>query len=511
MPHRIFILLLVWLTFSAAQAQKKLQLPMTYGNSMVLQRNQPIRLTGHAAPDDRVQATLTDGHGHTLQGEAKADAHGLWHVTLAAQPAGGPYTLTFSTRGEKRTFTDVWLGEVWVCSGQSNMELTLGSIATAKRDLEAADTLTRLHLMNMPSPWPVYQQVWSPAFADSLDRHLVHQTGHWARCNAQTARPFSAIGFHFGRVLADSLNCHIGLINNAVGGATTEGWIDSLTLQRTLPEMLRGDWRKNPYIMEWARQRADYNLQAADSSRQHRHPYAPTFLFDEALRPIAQHDVRGVLWYQGESNADLPDVHRRLFPALEKSWRKAFRSPFLPFLTVQLSSISTRPIWPEFRNSQRELADSLSHTWMVVSSDLGDSLDVHPRRKAPIGERLAATALHQVYGRQEVVPCGPTPVMAVAMPHRTIGIRFQWADGLHAQDGHTLRTFEVAGSDGRFHPATRITVNGSMLLIGVPKEVDRPTEVRYGWQAYSHGNLVNRQGYPCSTFKMKVRTVTHPH
>lgn len=477
---------------------------MTYGNSMVLQRNQPIRLYGQAIPGEKVTAVIKEHGGKRILRTAQANVAGQWNILFPAMKAGGPHTLSFETPTEKRTFNDVWIGEVWLCSGQSNMELALSLITTAKQDIAEADTLTRLHLFNMARPWPTYAQVWPKSYVDSLDRHLIPQTGEWKRCSSASARDFSAIAFHFGRILADSLKCHVGLIHNAVGGSTTEGWIDSLTLQTHIPEILQGDWRKNPNIMEWARQRADYNLQAADPSLPHRHPYAPTFLYDEGLRPVLKHTIRGVIWYQGESNADLPEVHKRLFPLLEQSWRRAFRSPNLPFLTVQLSSISTRPIWPTFRNSQRLLADSLPQTWMTVCSDLGDSLDVHPRRKAPVGERLAASALHYVYGWKQVVPCGPVPLQATSLSDGWIRVDFNWGEGLHPQGSNRYVGFELAGKDGAYHVATAFRVNGQALEMHAPQVTD-PQTVRYGWQAFTHANLVNGRGFPCSTFELKVK------
>lgn len=504
MKRTLFFFLLFMAAVLHAPAQTRLELPMTYGNSMVLQRNQPITLSGKAVPGSKVTVIFALNSGKKVRRTADASITGSWKVMLPSMQAGGPHTLTIESGAEKRTLENVWIGEVWLCSGQSNMELPLSSIVTAKHDLQVADTLSRVHLFNMPSPWPTYAQVWPASFVDSLDRRLLPQTGEWKRCSAEAARGFSAIGFHFGRILADSLKCHVGLINNAVGGSTTEGWIDSISLATEMPEMLQGDWRKNPNIMEWARQRADYNLKAADPSRPHRHPYAPTFLFEEGLRPVLKHQVKGVLWYQGESNADLPEVHRRLFPLLEKSWRRAFQNASLPFLTVQLSSISTRPIWPTFRNSQRQLADSLSRTWMTVSSDLGDSLDVHPRRKAPIGERLSASALAHVYGWKGVVPSGPEPLQAEAGKDGSVMVGFRYGDGMHPQTGEKFIGFEVAGTDGVYHPADDIQVEGTSVRLRTA-QVTHPCKVRYGWQAYTHANLVNGRGFPCSTFELDVK------
>lgn len=504
--RRLFLLNLFILTFFTAPltavAQACLELPMTYGESMVLQRKRPIALHGRA-PQAATVTVLLQGKGRTLRRTAKANASGSWGVVLPALPASGPYTLKFTCGNDVRTFSDVWVGEVWLCSGQSNMELPLNVIATAKEDLATADTLTRVHLFNMPSPWPIYKQVWSTAMVDSIDRGLLRQTGAWARCSAQTARNFSAIGFHFGRVLADSLGVHVGLINNAVGGSTAEGWIDSLTLSESAPEIMQGDWRKNTNIMEWARTRADYNLQKADPKKAHRHPYAPAFLYDAAVKPLESYTVRGVLWYQGESNAELPDEHEKLFPLLESSWRRTFHNPTLPFYTVQLSGISTRPSWPAFRDSQRRLAERLPNTWMAVCSDLGDSLDVHPRRKAPVGERLARQVLHYQYGLTKLVPQGPTFRSATADANGIVTVAFEWGNGMHGADNRAIEGFELCGENGKWYKATVTSVADGTLTLSAPA-VKLPKQVRYAWQPYPHANLVNAQNLPCSTFQSEV-------
>lgn len=504
--RKVILLLFSIFTFLTgsytASAQTRLELPMTYGESMVLQRKRPITLHGRA-PGGATVTVLLQGKGRTLRRTARANASGVWGAVLPALPASGPYTLKFSCGNDVRTFSDVWVGEVWLCSGQSNMELPLQTIATAKEDLAVADTLTRVHLLNMPSPWPIYKQVWSTAMVDSIDRGLLKQTGAWTRCSAQTARNFSAIGFHFGRVLADSLGIHVGLINNAVGGSTAEGWIDSLTLAQKAPEIITGDWRRNKNIMEWARTRADYNLQKADTSRPHRHPYAPAFLYDAAVKPLEGYTFRGVLWYQGESNAELSEEHEKLFPLLEDSWRRTFHNPLLPFYTVQLSGISTRPSWPAFRDSQRRLAERLPNTWMTVCSDLGDSLDVHPRRKAPVGERLARQVLHNAYGLKSLVPQGPTVRSATADANGTVTVQFEWGEGMHADGDRAIEGFELCGENGLWHKASVQSVTDGALTLSC-QAVKIPRQVRYAWQPYPHANLVNAQNLPCSTFLSEV-------
>lgn len=508
---------------SVAHAQTSLSLPMTYGNAMVLQREIPLKLQGRCLPGGEVTILLVSATERLAQVSSRANDEGFWQATLPPQVAGGPYELTFCTGEEQITFTDVWVGEVWLCSGQSNMELRIHEIATAREDMAEAAHRDELHLFNMQSPWDVFNHVWPQAVVDSVDKGLVRMESRWEHCSSEAVRNFSAIGFHFGKHLADSLGCHVGLICNAVGGSTTEGWVDSLTLAAEVPEILEGDWVENPFIMEWARTRAKHNLSAAasmpESSRNgegnkksansHAHPYAPTFLFSHAIRPLGAYPIRGVLWYQGESNAELPEVHARLFPALEHSWRKEWGCETLPFYTVQLSSIAPRKTWPEFRNSQRLLADSLSHTWMVVSSDLGDSLDVHPRRKAPIGHRLALSALHHTYGFAHIVPSGPQPLQALREGN-AVRVCFANGNGLKAREGSTWVGFELAGEDGIFYPAeARLPSDCSdgtdfgMLLVEAP-EVANPKQIRYGWQPFTRANLENAAGLPCSTFRMEV-------
>lgn len=301
-----------------------LQLPATYGNSMVLQRQRPIRIQGTANAGEKVSVNF-----HGRKADAVTDNFGQWSVSFPAEEAGGPYKLQVKARSGEKTLSDVWVGEVWLCSGQSNMELKLSQVLTGKEDIAAADTCSRLHFYDMPSIVPTYAMVWDSARLDSINHLQYVLPGNWQRANSKAAAHFSAIAFNFGRMLADSLGCHVGLISNAVGGSCTENWIDRATLEKEFPAILR-NWKHNDFIMRWARERAAYNTQKATSQRQ-RHPYEPAYLFESAIQPLKGYDVRGVLWYQGESNADNIEVHERLFPMLERSWREFFNQPNLPF------------------------------------------------------------------------------------------------------------------------------------------------------------------------------------
>lgn len=469
-----------------------LRLSDLYGDGMVMQQGRPFAIEGRANAGERVTVEFL-----SRKLVATAGADGRWSVAFPAQLAGGPYELHVKAKSGERRVSDVWFGEVWLCSGQSNMELRVRETATAKVDIAAAAQATDVHLYNMPALASTNAVEWPEGVLDSVNRLQYIQPGRWEHCDARSVADFSAIAYHFGRMLADSLGCHVGLICNAVGGSTTESWIDRGTLENDFPAILY-DWMQGDFGQPWARERAALNIRKSANPLQ-RHPYEPCYLFESGIRPLERYGVKGVLWYQGESNAHNVELHERLFPLLEKSWRAYWNDARLPFYFVQLSSIGTRPSWPHFRDSQRRMADAQSYTWMAVSSDLGDSLDVHPRRKREVGERLALSALHHTYGREAVVPGGPA-FFAARPIDGFLRLHFRQAEGLHAAGG-PLRGFEVAGRDGIYHPA-QARIEG--LTVDVWSEsVPAPCAVRYGWEPFTRANLVNGAGLPASTFRLE--------
>ena len=468
-----------------------LSVPQTYGNGMVLQRERPISFHGKANAGEKVTVKFKG-----KKRSAQADANGAWEVTFPTEKAGGPYLLSFKAGSGSLTFDNVWVGEVWLCSGQSNMEMMLHECLEADKYITAADSLPRLHLFKMPAICSTANFEWEDAALDATNKLGYLKPGTWTRSNAEAAKNFSAIAFHFGRLLADSLDCHVGLICNAVGGSTTESWIDRTTLEYEYPAILH-NWKQNDHTQQWARERAALNTKRSGNALQ-RHPYEPCYLFEGGILPLERYDIRGVIWYQGESNAHNIELHEMLFRHLENSWRKYWNNPELPFHFVQLSSISGRDSWPHFRDSQRRLAEALPHTWMAVCSDLGDAYNVHPRQKREVGERLAASALHHTYGMHHVVPEGPTYRQAIRKGSK-LYVFFDHSEGMQAADGKEIVGFEVAGADGLYHKATATIKNGKVILES--KKVKQPCAVRYGWQAFTTANLVNGKGFPASTFR----------
>ena len=512
-----------------------------YGNGMVLQRGDSIVLHGMANANDEVRVTFNN-----LQRSATTSVDGQWRVVFPSVEAGGPYRLTFeSTRrgrplclpesGKKAktnpqsgrhgglplqqvVIDSVYVGEVWLCSGQSNMEFPLSATIDSTPLSEGRGGA--LHLFDMSTLYPTDNVEWPLEVCDSVNHMRLLKKPRWQLATPESVKRFSAIAYHMGRVLADSLQVPIGIICNAVGGTTTESWIDRNTLEQKLPNILT-DWYFGDYGQPWARGRALKNIAQAvniekdgqshpdlNRTRRQRHPYEPCYMFEAGILPLDHYHIKGVAWYQGESNAHNIELHERLFRLLRDSWRQYFGSRSLSFHYVQLSGLN-RPSWPAFRDSQRRLANS-NLSQMVVSHDCGDSLDVHFRMKQPVGERLARTALLNTYGHKQA---GESPRVLGADRYQG-GVRVAFHGihdgnkGLHASTGDHIIGFEVAGPDGIFHEA-EARVEGLSVLLTCP-EVAEPAEVRYAWQPFTRANLVNGFGMPASTFKIKVSKRPEP-
>ncbi len=508
-----------------------LSLPVTYTDHMVLQRDMPLRVAGRGNARQTVSLRLltADGAGEETY-TATADASGEWSIVMPAHEAAEGYTLTVATTDSTVTLRDVAFGDVWLASGQSNMELRVDQVLSAADDVDASARLPRLRLFNMPARARTDAVEWDDStLLYTNELHNV-RIDTWQNASPSTVPPFSAVAFAFGRVLCDSLaGVPIGIICNAVGGSTTESWVDRTTLEQEMPDVLTA-WMTSDYGQPWARGRARQNVARAlrqDSpvyNPLQRHPYDPACLYETAIAPLAGTALSGVIWYQGESNTHNIELHERLFTLLEESWRSTFAcrqqgmtgipsaadsQGTLPFYFVQLSSLN-RPSWPAFRDSQRRLAARLPSTWMAVTTDLGDPADVHYTNKRPVGERLALLALAHTYGHAGIVAHGPSVVNARlarrsdghdAVAGHDVVLTVTDAEGLRATRG-----FEVAGAEGLFVEAQPQLLRGGQLLLRVPSAVAVPACVRYAWRGYTDADMHNAAGLPASNFIMEVGT-----
>lgn len=465
-----------------------LQMSEIYTDGMVLQREVPLGIHGKADAGRKVTVMFAGQKVQTV-----ANNRGEWSVTLQPMKAARNQTLVVESGKTKKVFRDVAVGEVWLCSGQSNMAFTLQQAATAARDIPNVSDAD-LRFFDMKANWQTNDVAWPITAIDSLNHLQYFAPTSWRGATPETAGQFSAVAYYFGKMLRDSLQVPVGLVCNAVGGAPTEAWIDRNTLETRFPAVLN-DWLHNDFIQQWVRERAAKNISNARGASA-RHPYEPCYLYESGMLPLLQYRVKGVVWYQGESNAHNMEAHERLFKLLVDSWRTNMKNEEMPFYFVQLSSLN-RPSWPWFRDSQLRLMRQLPGLGMAVSSDVGDSLDVHPTHKLEVGERLARWALCKTYARK-VVPSGPLFSRAWREGSTAV-VEFDYADGLTTSDGNPLRCFEVAETDGLFYPA-EAEISGGKVRLSSDK-VRTPHFVRYAWQPFTRANMVNADGLPASTFR----------
>ena len=468
-----------------------LQMSQLYTDYMVLQRDMPLDIHGIANAGEKITVSISN-----QKATATANNQGKWSVVLKPMNAATDLTLTVDAGSAAKVYKHVAVGEVWLCSGQSNMAFMLCQADTYKRDIDNVGD-PQLRLFDMKARWETYNVAWPASCLDSLNHLQYYRSTTWQPTTPDNAKWFSAIAYYYGRMLRDSLKVPVGLICNAVGGSPTEAWIDRNTLETCFPAILK-NWLHNDFIQDWVRGRAAKNL-TNDNTHLGRHPYEPCYLYESGILPLQKYPIKGVIWYQGESNAHNMESHSELFKLLVGSWRSNWSNPTMPFYFVQLSSLN-RPSWPWFRYSQLQLMQQIANTGMAVSSDCGDSLDVHPLRKQPVGQRLARWALNKTYG-MSVTPSGPIYKGVVRSADALI-VSFDYADSLCTSDGKQPSTFEIAEEEGMYYPATAV-IEGNTVRLTSP-EVKNPRYVRYGWQPFTRANLINGDALPASTFRGKT-------
>lgn len=462
-----------------------------FTSGMVLQRSKPIRFWGTANSNEIVEIDFNN-----QKRSASVNKSGSWEIEFPPLEAGGPYKIKISSETKVINLNDVLIGDIWLCSGQSNMEFRLKQSASGADDIKVAK-LPEVRLFNMQPVAYTNNVAWEKNTLDLINQLQYFTQTEWKSTTPEIAKDFSAVAYHFGKTVYEETGVPIGLILNAVGGSPAEAWIDRFTLEHhnQLVGMFR-NWSNNDFINPWCRERARQNSELSDNPLQ-RHPYHPSYLYEAGIQNITRLNISGVIWYQGESNEQNVELHEVIFPTLVESWRSAWNDDF-PFYYVQLSSMALgRETWGHFRDSQRRLMYEIPNSGMSVSSDLGDSTDVHPREKKQIGERLARWALNKTYGFSDITPSGPL-FHDFFVEDETAYISFEFAEGLMSSDGKPLRSFEVAEFSGLFFPATA-EIEENVIKVKSTR-VKTPKYVRYGWSSYSDGNLINSEGLPASTF-----------
>jgi sialate O-acetylesterase len=442
------------LASSAPPVRAEVKLPQVIGSHMVLQRERPLPIWGWADPGEEVTVKLDQATA-----SAKADAQGDWKVVLPAMKADGKAHAMTVSGTNKIELDDLLIGDVWIGSGQSNMEFTLaGSIGGKEAIAAANDPQVRLlHVEKVQAKQPAKDiVVYTGAKRGKNQPAPAPATGPaWKVCTPKAVPAFSAVLYYFGQRLHKDLNVPVGLINSSWGGSPIEAWIASGSQNGGM-----------------------YNAMIAP------------------LKPLA---IRGAIWYQGEANVGIGLKYREKMQALIEGWRKVWGCDF-PFYFVQIAP------WSGYKASLPNLWEAqvaslkIPGTGMAVTTDLVDDIkNIHPRNKLDVGNRLALWALAKEYGKKDLVYSGPL-YKSMKVEDAKIRLTFaQAGSGLKSRDGKPLSEFEVAGTDGKFVPA-EATIDGDTILVQA-KEVAAPTQVRFGWRNVAHPNLVNKEGLPASPFQ----------
>jgi sialate O-acetylesterase len=488
-----------------------------FGDDMVLQQEMPIPLWGTATPGESIEVSF---RGETVS--ARTDLNGSWHATLPPmQSSGMPSSCVLRNQQDQVVLKNCLVGEVWLCAGQSNMLLPVSKTSGAPRVVAAAYH-PHLRILAFDTTTACSS---AAAFADTQLQSLEPSSflqGTWTVCLPEHAAAFPAVPYFFGESLLRKRHVPIGIISVAVGGTPTEAWIQQQALRShpQLATLMTDNWLTAQGLEGWCRQRAKQNLDGPlrdgkpipGDNHGPNHPFKPGFMWSAGIAPLIPLAVRGVAWYQGESNADSParvQQHDLLLPFLIADWRKAWGRPRLPFGIVQLPGLG-RPDWPAFRESQRRITENLADTGLIVTIDLGDRLDVHPGDKQPIGERLALWADEAVYKKNEGVANGPLPTKAILLDSGDICIHFRdTGDGLKTTDGLPPRHFEVGTEEGVFQKvAARIENNTVVLNCSEPSfSTHSQPRIRYAWQPFPTPpvNLVNSSDLPASPFELPAQ------
>jgi sialate O-acetylesterase len=506
---RAAIAAVVVLVFSSPFARAEVKPHGLFSNGVVLQRGKTAPIWGTADPGETVAVSWYQGDKWLGSVKPKeADKDGNWRFDLHFEEAGGPYEIKVSSKANTIVITNVMVGEVWVCSGQSNMEWPVKMSANADEvKKNSGNPLIRFfRVTNGPAQSP---------------KHEVR--GRWVECSPDTIEGYSAVAYHFGKYLQENLKVPVGLIQNAWGGTPAEVW--------TSRKVLEGDPKLKHIIKEFQQRVIDYpqaqeEYEAALAKHQEdveklkkgrdkepKRPEnpstfvynAPYLLYNARIATLIPFAIRGAIWYQGESNAGpvRAEEYGHLFPRMIQNWRKDWGQGDFPFLFVQLApyqKIQEQPTdrpWAWLRESQRKTSLTLPNSAMAVITDVGAQDDIHPKKKQPVGERLARAALALAYD-QNVAYTGPVYDSMKVVDGKAF-ITFKNADaGLEARDGE-LTGFTIAGKDREFVNATAI-IQGNQVIVSSPS-VSEPVAVRFGWADFPVVNLWGKDGLPASPFR----------
>jgi sialate O-acetylesterase len=452
-------LILALLLGVMSQVRANVSLPAIFGNHMVLQQNAEVKMWGWAKTGEEVTVTCSWNQKPI---KTKANNLAKWEVTVNTPKAGGPYSINIKGYNTV-VIEDVMVGEVWLCSGQSNMEWSArAGIDNGEKEVAKAN----------------YPEIrFFSVRHRTADAPQLNLDGEWVVCTSETMKDFSAVGYFFGREIHNNLKVPVGLINSSWGGTPIEPWMDAEVIE------------SNKDLAEAAKQRKDV-------------PWGPVQAgkaYNAMIAPLMPFRLAGALWYQGESNVDRADLYPQFLTSLIQSWRKDWNNEF-PFYYVQIAPWNYGQPFEGvlLRDAQRRTMDMVPNTGMVVVSDIGNIEDIHPTNKHDVGIRLSKWALNKTYGKKDIPFSGPL-YKEMKVEGNKIRLFFDHTEGGLVSKGKELTHFEMAGSDQKFVKA-KAKIEGNTVVVQA-KEVKNPTAVRFAWSNTAEPNLFNKAGLPASSFR----------
>jgi hypothetical protein len=500
---KLTLALILW--FVVSQAGAKIYLPAIISSHMVLQQNTMVELWGKTSLSHQV--SLQCSWDKVIR-EADCDDAGKWSLSIRTPLAGGPYEIVISDTDDRIVIENVMIGEVWFCSGQSNMEFPMGI------------SESYWHTGVISYETEIKEAVYPNIRLFSVKKQVAEEPvdtcwGEWLECNPEPVNSFSAVAYYFGRMIYHQLKVPVGLIHSSWGGTPAESWTRKEILKNdTAFQCIFDKYRQylDDYPEAYKKYREDLEnwrigvekgtITGIEAKKPPRAPVgpghhkSPSVLYNGMVAPVIPYTIRGVIWYQGESNADRPLLYSKLFPEMIKNWREDWKQGDFPFYFVQISAHDKQN--PLIREAQLKTMQIVPNTGMVVSLDVGDSLDIHPRDKKTVGERLALWALSETYNQPGIVCSGPV-YRDMKIEGESIRLYFDYTgSGLKAKNGK-LEFFEIAGEDGIFFRANARIENNTIIVFS--DKVKYPVTVRYAWRNYMVPDLFNFEGLPASSFR----------
>lgn len=459
---KLTISLFAFVSIFLSDITGQILIPPIFSSGMVLQRDTIVRIWGIDNPDEKISVKGSWGE----QAECTSEKNGLWNVEIHTHKAGGPYEIVVEG-SEKKILKDVMIGEVWFCSGQSNMEMPVNGfvnqpvINSNETILKSANNNLRLFKVEKEGRLSASSEI----------------TGNWETASPATTGNFSATAYYFGKTVQETLGVPVGLIVSAWGASDIKSWMS-----------------KNA-LMQFK------DVEIPDAQPEKQIQKAPCLLYNGMVSPYKDFAIKGVIWYQGEANRLNPVEYKLLFPAMITDWRDTWKNADLPFYFVQIAPFNYREVNSAYlREAQMETMLKIRHAGMAVTLDVGESECIHPSAKEDVGFRLALWALADSYGIKGIEKSGPIFKKLIKEDNNKLKLYFQFASGGLTSFENGLKGFFVAGNDSIYYPA-EAKINKDKTLSVWSEKVENPVSVRYSFDNLPEATLYNTAGLPASSFR----------